>query len=183
MKKQVFILMLAPLFLLASCTQSANNENQAEAEKVETKKAVEVNFKDFGPEPLAINIEDYTLQNDTYRTSIWTGKYLQLTVMSIPAGGDIGEEMHPDIDQFLRIEEGSGVMYMGDEEGVYSFQERVGDDFAIFIPAGKWHNLVNDSDKPLKLYSIYALPEHPHSTVHQTKAEGIAAHEQEHQQH
>ena len=72
------------------------------------------------------------------------------------------------------------IIYMGDEEGNFNFQERVEDDFAIFIPAGKWHNLVNDSDTPLKIYSIYAPAEHPHSTVHATKEEGIAAHEAAH---
>ena len=81
---------------------------------------------------------------------------MQMTVMSIPAGGDIGLEMHPDIDQFLRVEAGTGIMMMGDTEDNLDFEARVEHDFAIFIPAGKWHNLMNDSDEPLKVYSIYA---------------------------
>ena len=105
---------------------------------------------------------------------------MQMTVMSIPAGEDIGMEMHPDIDQFLRVEAGTGIMLMGDAEDNLDFEARVEHDFAVFIPAGKWHNLVNDSDEPLKVYSIYAPSEHPHGTVHQTQAEGIAAHEAEH---
>src|SRR5690554_323035 len=178
MKKTVLFLFLGTFFYLAACTQPTVEQKQPEV--IPSYVASEVEFRDFGPEPFVFNIEDYTVQNETYRTSIWTGTYMQLTVMSIPAGSDIGEEMHPDIDQFLRVEAGSGIMYMGDEEGVFNFEERVENDFAIFIPAGKWHNLVNDSDKPLKVYSIYSPVEHPHSTVHQTQQESIAAHEHEH---
>ena len=139
-----------------------------------------VELKDHGSEPFVFDIEAYTTENDTYRTSILTGEYMQMTVMSIPAGGDIGLEMHPDIDQFLRVEAGSGIVMMGDEEDDLDFEARVEHDFAIFIPAGKWHNLVNDSDEALKVYSIYSPSEHPHSTVHQTQAEGIEAHATEH---
>ena len=155
MKKTVLFLFLGTFFYLAACTQPTVEQKQPEV--IPSYVASEVEFRDFGPEPFVFNIEDYTVQNETYRTSIWTGTYMQLTGMSIPAGSD-----------------------MGDEEGVFNFEERVEDDFAIFIPAGKWHNLVNDSDKPLKVYSIYSPIEHPHSTVHQTQQESIAAHEHEH---
>ncbi len=175
MKRTILFLFLGVFIFFAACTQPSAEQSQSEVT------ATEVEFKDFGPEPFVLNIEDYTVQNENYRTAIWTGEYLQMTVMSIPVGGDIGEEVHPDIDQFLRIEAGSGIMYMGDEEGVFNFEERVEHDFAIFIPAGKWHNLVNDSDEPLKLYSIYAPAEHPHSTVHKTQQEGIEAHAHEHE--
>ena len=178
MKKTTLFLFLGTFLYLAACTQPAGNQNQSETTVTEV--TSEVEFKDFGPDPFVFNIEDYTVQNETYRTSICTGTYMQMTVMSIPAGGDIGEEMHPDIDQFLRVEAGSGIIYMGDEEGIFNFEERVEHDFAIFIPAGKWHNLVNDSNEPLKVYSIYSPVEHPHSTVHKTQEEGIAAHEHEH---
>ncbi len=184
MKEKVFILLIGSV-LTFSCTQSAerSEERKLGAETIAdaiSETRVDVDFKDFGPEPFVFNIEEYTTQNETYRTSIWTGEYMQMTVMSIPAGGDIGEEMHPDIDQFLRVEAGSGIMQMGDEEGVFNFEERVEHDFAVFIPAGKWHNLINDSDEPLKVYSIYAPGEHPRNTVHQTQEEGIAAHEAHH---
>lgn len=178
MRKTLLILLLGTLLTLGSCTQQNADQNQVESTVHET--YAEVEFRDFGPEPFVFNIEDYTVQNETFRTSIWTGSNMQMTVMSIPVGGDIGEEMHPEIDQFLRVEAGSGIMYMGDEEGVFNFEERVEHDFAIFIPAGKWHNLVNDSDEPLKVYSIYSPVEHPHSTVHHTQEEGIAAHNHEH---
>ena len=125
---------------------------------------------DFGPNPFVVDIAKATLNNDTYRTALWTGKHLQLTVMSIPVGGDIGLEMHPNVDQFLRIEEGQGLTQMGNSRENLYLQQPVFDDFAIFIPAGTWHNVTNTGNEPLKLYSIYAPPNHPFGTIHQTKA-------------
>jgi mannose-6-phosphate isomerase-like protein (cupin superfamily) len=122
-----------------------------------------------------INIDRATKRNDTFRTALWTGEHLQLTLMSIPAGEDIGLEIHPDIDQFLRIEEGQGIVKMGSDQNNLDFQRKVADDYAIIIPAGTWHNLINTGNKPLKLYSIYAPPQHPKGTVHQTKEDAIAA--------
>ncbi|MEZ0481400.1 cupin domain-containing protein [Planococcus sp. SSTMD024] len=136
-------------------------------------------LKDYGAESFVVNIEDATKQNDTFRTALWTGKNLQVTLMSIAAGDDIGLEVHEHGDQFLRIEEGEGLVQMGDSEDNLSFEEKAEDDYAILIPAGKWHNVTNTGDKPLKIYSIYAPPEHPHSTVHKTKAEADAAEEEE----
>ncbi|MHB1153317.1 MAG: cupin domain-containing protein [Eubacteriales bacterium] len=124
---------------------------------------------DFGPDPFVVNIEDETLKNDYFRTALWTGNHLQLTLMSINAGDDIGLEVHPDLDQFLRIEQGKGIVMMGDNRDRLNYQRRVYDDYAIIIPAGKWHNLINTGHKPLKLYSIYAPPQHPYGTIHETK--------------
>jgi mannose-6-phosphate isomerase-like protein (cupin superfamily) len=90
--------------------------------------------------------------------------------MSIPAGGDIGLEIHPHVDQFLRIEEGQGLAQMGNTKENLYISQPVYDDFAIFIPAGTWHNVINTGKTPLKLYSIYAPPNHPWGTIHQTKA-------------
>lgn len=128
-------------------------------------------LKDYGPAPFVIDIERATSQNRTFRTALWTGKYLQLTLMSIGVGEDIGLEVHEDHDQFIRIEDGHGLILMGDRPERLSFQANVTDDDVILIPAGTWHNLLNTGNKPLKLYSIYAPPEHPHGTVHQTKAD------------
>ena len=100
-------------------------------------------LKDYGPQPFVINIDKATKQNDTYRTALWTGEYLQLTLMSLKAGEDIGLEVHPDLDQFVRIEEGEGIVQMGDTKASFDFQRKVYDDFAFIIPAGKWHNLTN----------------------------------------
>lgn len=132
-------------------------------------------FEDYGPEPFVVNIEEVTKQNDTFRTALWTGNHLQLTLMSIDVGEDIGLEIHPHLDQFIRIEEGRGVVRMGDRKEYLDFQKNVGADFAFIIPAGKWHNLINTGNIPLKLYSIYAPPQHPPGTVHMTKADALAA--------
>ncbi|MGL5434069.1 MAG: cupin domain-containing protein [Lachnospiraceae bacterium] len=124
---------------------------------------------DFGPDPFVVDITQATANNETFRTSLWTGNHLQLTLMSIPAGEDIGLEVHPNVDQFIRIEEGQALVQMGDQNNLY-FNQPVFDNFAVFIPAGTWHNVINTGTKLLKLYSIYAPPKHPWGTVQQTKA-------------
>lgn len=129
---------------------------------------------DYGPSPFVIDINKATMNNETYRTALWTGDHLQLTLMSIPAGGDIGLEVHPNDDQFLRMESGMGVLQIGDREDNLYFQQPVYDDDAIFIPAGFWHNVTNVGTTILKLYSIYAPPHHPWGTIHQTKEDAEA---------
>jgi len=95
--------------------------------------------------------------------------------MSLEVGEEIGLENHPSTDQFLCIEEGEGLVKMGDSKDKLDFQEKVFDEFAIIIPAGKWHNIINIGKKPLKLFSIYAPPQHPKGTIHETKADAKAA--------
>ncbi len=136
-------------------------------------------LKDYGAESFVVNIEQATKQNETFRTALWTGGNLQVTLMSIAAGDDIGLEVHEHGDQFLRIEEGKGLVQMGDSEDDLTFEEQAQDDYAILIPAGKWHNVTNTGDSPLKIYSIYAPPEHPKNTVHKTKAEAEEAEAEE----
>jgi mannose-6-phosphate isomerase-like protein (cupin superfamily) len=121
------------------------------------------------------DIERETIDNETFRTVVWTGDHSQLTVMSIPPGEDIGKEVHPDHDQFLRIEQGSGRVEMGPSENEVELTEDVGADWAIVVPAGVWHNVVNTGDGDLKVYSIYSPAEHPPGTVHATKADAEAA--------
>lgn len=135
----------------------------------------QMNAIDYGPNPFAANIDEMTSENNNYRTALWTGKNLQVTLMSIKVGEDIGLEVHTTHDQFLKIEEGSGVVQMGDSGDKLDFQRRVSEGFAIIVPAGKWHNLINTGDKPIKLYSIYAPPQHPYGTIHETKAIAEAA--------
>ncbi len=130
---------------------------------------------DYGPKPFVTNIEQATKQNNNFRTALWTGNHLQLTLMSINAGEDIGLERHPNLDQFLRIEQGQGLVKMGTSKDNLDFRRKVSDDYAIFVPAGTWHNIINTGKKPLKLYSIYAPPQHPKGTVHKTKKEAMAA--------
>ena len=124
--------------------------------------------------PLVINIDDAVDNNNTFRTVLWTGNNLQVTVMSIGVGEDIGLEVHPNGDQFIRIEDGDGLVVMGDSQDNLDFQRRVSDEWAIMIPAGKWHNIINIGDDPLKLYVIYAPPEHPANTIHQNKSDADA---------
>lgn len=137
-------------------------------------------LQDYGPHPLAMNIEDLTRNNTNFRTTLWTGDYLQLTLMSLLPGEDIGLEVHHNLDQFIRIEQGKGLVKMGDDANTPNFQQTIYQDYAFIIPAGKWHNLINIGNKPLKLYSIYAPTQHPFGTIHQTKAQAEAAEEKQH---
>ncbi|SDC04609.1 Mannose-6-phosphate isomerase, cupin superfamily [Shouchella lonarensis] len=136
-----------------------------------------ITIRDYGQMPLVVNIDEATKKNQTYRTALWTGTYLQVTLMSIDVGDSIGLEVHPTTDQFLRIEEGQGLVQMGDSEENLDFQVDARDDYAIMVPAGKWHNITNTGDDPLKIYAIYAPPEHPYGTIHETKAIAIEAEE------
>lgn len=128
---------------------------------------------DYGPKPYVANIESATLENENYRTTLWTGRNLQVTVMAIQPGHDIGLEVHEGHDQFLRIEQGNATVYMGPNKGDLE-QTLAADDDAVFVPAGTWHNLVNTGSEVLKVYSVYAPPEHAHGTVHVTKEEADA---------
>ena len=131
-------------------------------------------MQDHGPNPYVVNIEELTLENENFRTAAWTGANMQMTLMTIQPGDDIGLEVHEDHDQFLRIEQGFATVLMGDSEATLDSWDAE-DDYAIFVPAGKWHNVVNTGDQPLKLYSIYAPAEHAHGTIHVTKEEAEAA--------
>ncbi|AWE07285.1 cupin domain-containing protein [Lysinibacillus sp. 2017] len=130
-------------------------------------------LKDYGANPFVININEATKQNNTYRTALWTGNHLQVTLMSINVGEDVGLEIHPNVDQFLRVEQGQGIVQMGKSKDNLSFQCRIFDDSAIIIPSGMWHNVTNTGNIPLKLYSIYAPPNHPFGTVHKTKTDAM----------
>ena len=124
---------------------------------------------DHGKDPYVVDIQKAAKQNYNFRLALWTGTYYQLTLMNIHAGEDIGLEIHDDVDQFLRIEEGQGRVMMGDSEYNLYYQKDVYPGYVVFIPAGTWHNLINTGCTTIKLYSIYAPPEHPHGTVHRTK--------------
>jgi len=129
---------------------------------------------DNGPSPLVTGIEAATIENTNYRTTLWTGSNLQITLMSIEPGHDIVLEAHPTHDQFLRIEQGQATVSMGPSKNELRVWQ-VGDGDAIVVPAGTWHNLISNGDVPLKVYSIYAPPQHPHGTVHVTKEESEKA--------
>ena len=117
------------------------------------------------------NIEAATTDNTDYRRVLYTGGKSQLVVMAIQPGDEIGEEVHDDIDQFIRVESGAGTAILnGDEEHVLE------DDWAVIIPAGVKHNVVNTGTEVLKLYSIYSPAEHKEGTVHPTKADETHEH-------
>jgi mannose-6-phosphate isomerase-like protein (cupin superfamily) len=116
-------------------------------------------------------IEKTTLNNSYFRQVLFTGKHSQLVVMCLQPGEEIGKEMHANVDQFFRIENGNAKFIFGEKEEHY-----VGDGDAVVVPAGTYHNVINMSSvKPLKLYTIYTPPVHPDGTVHKTKAEAEAA--------
>ena len=117
------------------------------------------------------DIEDRTEDNRDFRRVVYTGKHLQLVLMSIPIDGEIGEEIHDDGDQFFRVEEGEG------EVMIDGRTTRIESGSAIVIPAGARHNIINTSDEPLKLYTLYGPPHHADGTVHRTKAEADASKE------
>ena len=117
------------------------------------------------------DIEDLTEENTDFRRVLYTGANLQLVLMSLEPGEEIGEEVHEDRDQFFRVEEGEGEVWIdGTRSGIK-------DDDAILVPAGARHNIVNTGDEPLRFYTLYAPPEHRDGTVHRTKAEADAAEE------
>jgi mannose-6-phosphate isomerase-like protein (cupin superfamily) len=121
------------------------------------------------------NIEEATLGNETFRTVLFTGTHTQLTVMNLEPGEEIGWEAHPQLDQFLRVEHGRGRVELGPTQDRIDEKHELHDDWAVVVPAGSWHNVVNTGSGQLKLYSLYAPPEHPPDTVHATKAAADAA--------
>ena len=117
------------------------------------------------------DIEDLTKGNDQFRHVLYTGAYLQLVLMALKPGEEIGEETHTDHDQFFRVEKGKGQIII---DGV---SHKVQSDFAIVVPAGAKHNLINTGDKPMKLYTIYGPPNHVDHLAEVTKAQAMASHE------
>ncbi len=126
------------------------------------------------------NIEDVTKDNKNFRTVLYTGRHAQLTVMKIDVGSEVGLEVHQHNDQFLRIEKGHARVEFGPTSTEVSERHEVESEWAIIVPAGTWHNIINTGDKPLQLYSLYSPPEHPDGTIHPTKADADAAEAAEH---
>ncbi len=116
-----------------------------------------------------------TLDNDNFRTVVYTGEHTQLTLMHLLPGEEIGWESHHDRDQFLRLEQGKARVEFGSSKDSVDETHEVEDDGAFIVPAGVWHNVVNIGDDDVRLYSLYSPPEHPDGAVHRTKAEAAAA--------
>ena len=140
------------------------------------KSGIAPRVSDQGPAPFTVHLSQTTCRNSNFRTVLWTGTYLQMTLMCIPPRGEIGLEMHSDTDQFLRLESGVGAVRMGSEKDKLCFQKciRAGD--GVFVPAGTWHNIINTGRNSLKVSSIYAPPHHPYGTVHRTKKDAEEKH-------
>jgi mannose-6-phosphate isomerase-like protein (cupin superfamily) len=119
------------------------------------------------------DIEDLTEENEDFRRVLYTGQHLQLVLMTLQPGEEIGEEIHPDRDQFFRIEEGEGVIDIDGREN------SVEDDIAVIVPAGARHNVRNTGEEPLRFYTIYGPPEHKDAIVHKTKQEAEERHHAE----
>lgn len=122
-----------------------------------------------------VALEKATLYNRYFRREMWTGEHLQITVMSIPIGGEVGKEVHEDLDQVLVVERGSASVFMSREEGDLPFVGEAAEGYAILVPAGTYHNILNDGRVPLQMFSIYAPPKHPIGTLHRTKEEADQA--------
>ena len=119
------------------------------------------------------NIERETVENQDFRRVLYTGKNLQLVLMTLQPGDEIGEEVHDDRDQFFRFEGGEGVVKIDGNDN------RVSEDFAVIVPAGARHNVINTGDEPLRLYTIYGPPEHKDAIVQATKADAEERHHAE----
>lgn len=121
------------------------------------------------------DIEQATLGNTDFRRALFTGDHVQLTVMRLAPGEEIGLEMHGNLDQFIRLEQGTARLTLSRSKEQVDEEHEIKDDWAVIVPAGTWHNVINTGTGDLKLYSLYAPPEHPPGTVHRTKADADAA--------
>jgi mannose-6-phosphate isomerase-like protein (cupin superfamily) len=122
----------------------------------------------------AKDVAKATLDNNNFRKVLYTGEHLQLVVMTLKPGEEIGEEVHEDRDQFFRFEQGSG------EVRIDGKANKVEDDFGVIVPAGAKHNVINTGEEPLKFYTIYGPPEHKDKTIHKTKSQAEKDEEEDH---
>ena len=120
------------------------------------------------------DIEEKTLDNNNFREVLYTGKHMQLVVVCIKAGEEIGEEIHDHVDQFFRVEQGEAKVIIDGKEDILK------EDMVVIVPAGAKHNLINNSDIDLKLYTIYSPANHPDGTIHKDKAEADKYEEEHH---
>lgn len=150
--KSTLLVFTVLMFLVSGCGKSGKGK---------------IEHQDHGKQPWVVDIDKLTIDNENFRTTWWTGERLQMTTMTIKPGGEIGLEAHPNSDQFLRLEKGKAKVYMGRTKDDLSYVQDVSDDWAVFIPAGYWHNMVNTGSEDVKLYSIYSPVEHPKGTVHE----------------
>jgi mannose-6-phosphate isomerase-like protein (cupin superfamily) len=133
-----------------------------------------MSIQDIGPRPQSFDLESETLENPHYRLVAWSGRYLQVTLMSIEPGKDIGLEKHAETDQFLRLDGGRGRVQMGPSREELTFDKEVSDGWCVLVPAGTWHNITNIGDEPMQLYTVYAPAHHKPGKIHRTAEESEA---------
>lgn len=126
---------------------------------------------DQGGRPYVADMGQMAGRNFNFRTAIWTGTHLQMTLMCIPVCGDIGLECHEDVDQCIRLEDGTALVKMGKCKHQLDYQRNIGKGDVVFVPAGIWHNIINTGRSTLKISSVYGPPNHPKGTIHHTKAD------------
>ncbi len=170
-KTRMFVSALSLLaFLLFTGCQEQPENKEAKEETAKEK------LVDMGKKPWVFDIEEATVDNTNYRKAVWSGKYMQLVLMSLKPGEIIDLEVHHDHDQFFRVEQGEARILMGKSEDDLSFDKIAKDDWSMFVPAGFWHKVENIGDVDLKIYTIYAPPEHAPGTVHKTYEEAEEYH-------
>ena len=131
-------------------------------------------MKDIGPKPQLFDIDSATRDNSNYRSVVWSGRYLQVTLMSIPVDGDIDLEMHTETDQFIRLEAGRGVVQMGASKDQLTVHSEVSDGWCVLVPAGTWHNITNTGTEPMQIYTLYAPAHHARGRMQRTAADAAA---------
>lgn len=136
----------------------------------------DVYLKDNIPKPCVINIHEATNQNCNFRLPFWLGKHLQLILMNIKPKEDVGLKVYPNMDCFICIEKGEGLIIMGNSKNNLWFRKKLYPGCAALVPAGTWHNIINIGCTPLKLYSIYAPPDYPHGRIQRNGKQDNANH-------
>ncbi len=177
MKKLIITTNTTIMLLSALCflTLSLFTGCQEPAERVEEEPVAEI-LQDKGKQPWLFDIEEATVENANYRLAVWSGEYMQVVLMSLKPGEIIDLEVHHDHDQFIRVEQGEARILMGETEDDLPFDKIAKDDWAVLIPAGYWHKVENIGDVDLKLYTIYAPPEHAEGILHETYEEAEEYH-------
>lgn len=122
-------------------------------------------------EPLAINLEEATVNNQNFREVIWTGDHMQLVLLSLEPGEEIAMEMHEDLNQLLKIEKGQAQILIGPSRDELNFEREVQEDWAVLIPANHYHSVKNTGEGPLKLYTLFAPGAYPQNEVVETLEE------------
>jgi mannose-6-phosphate isomerase-like protein (cupin superfamily) len=162
------------IVIMAGCGGQADSMEASSAQ---------IAMEDMGKKPWVLDIEDATVSNSNYRHVQWTGEHMQMVLMSLKPGEVIDLEMHPEIDQFIRIEQGEARVLMGESSDNLSFDKMVSDDWSVFIPAGYWHEVRNTGETDLKVYTIYTPAEHPAGTLNETYEEAVEYHKEHHDHH